>query len=204
MAERKRLMKRYMERLDEIAPLGFSAGLHIRYASPLHFESSYPQGWLDIYAENSFSLRDPLVFWGISKTGETRWSEIALPDPFGILKRAASFGLKYGAVASHGKITSRTIVGVARSDREFTDEEIAEVGEITRGLHEVSAPPADLTPAMVEALRLAGDGLRSDLAADRIGISEAAFEERLSSARARLGATTTAEALRTAREFKLI
>ncbi|MGB3406259.1 MAG: autoinducer binding domain-containing protein [Jannaschia sp.] len=197
-------MVRYLQRLDEIAPTGYTVGVHIRFASPLYLKSTYPQDWQDIYAANAYSLRDPLVFWGISKTGKIRWSEIALPDPFGVMRKAAEHDLTYGVVVSCGKITSRTIVGAARSDREFTDTEIDDIEEIALGLHDVTEPPDDLTPAMIEALRLVGDGYRHTAAAAELGISESALKARLSSARDRLGAKTTAEALRMAREYRLL
>lgn len=197
-------MVRYLQNLEALAPVGYTAGIHIRFASPLYMRSTYPQAWQDLYASNNYALRDPLVFWGISKTGYVRWSEINLPDPFGVLTKAAEHGLIYGAVASCGKITSRTIVGVSRNDREFTDSEMREVAAIGDALHEVTEPPEDLTTAMIEALRLVGQGYRHAAAAAELGISESAFKARLSSARERLGAQTTAEALRMAREFRLI
>ncbi|WP_371153143.1 autoinducer binding domain-containing protein [Jannaschia sp. 2305UL9-9] len=197
-------MVRYLQRLDEIAPAGYTVGVHIRFASPLYLKSTYPQAWQDIYAANAYSLRDPLVFWGISKSGKIRWSEITLPDPFGIMKKAGQHGLTYGAVVACGKITSRTIVGAARSDREFTDTELSDIEEVALGLHDVTEPPEDLTPAMIEALRLVGDGYRHTAAAAELGISESALKARLSSARHKLGARTTAEALRMAREYRLL
>ncbi|WP_235962651.1 helix-turn-helix transcriptional regulator [Jannaschia marina] len=197
-------MVRYLQRLEEMAPAGYTAGVHIRFASPLYMRSTYPQAWQDLYVDNNYALRDPLVFWGISKTGYIRWSEINLPDPFGVMAKAAEHGLTFGAVASCGKITSRTIVGIARADREFTEDEMAEAADIAQALHEVTEPPDDLTPAMIEALRLVGEGFRHAAAAGKLGISESAFKARLSAARDRLGAKTTAEALRMAREFRLI
>ena len=197
-------MVRYLQRLEQLAPMGYTAGIHIRFASPLYLRSTYPKAWQDLYAANNYSLRDPLVFWGVSKSGQVRWSEINLPDPFGVMKLAAEHGLTFGAVCSCGKITSRTIVGVARSDREFTDAEITEIASIADALHEVTEPPEDLTPAMIEALRLVGAGVRHTTAAAEIGISESALTARLSSARDKLGVKTTAEALRMAREFRLI
>ncbi len=68
----------------------------------------------------------PLFSGGWACKGHTRWSAIKLPDPFNILGQARSHGLVYGAVVSCGPITSRTIVGIARDEREFTDDEIAE------------------------------------------------------------------------------
>lgn len=197
-------MIRYLQRLEQVAPMGYTAGIHIRFASPLYFRSTYPQEWQDLYAANNYALRDPLVFWGVGKSGQTRWSEINLPDPFGVMEKAAEFGLTYGAVCSCGKISSRTIVGVARSDREFTDAEIEEVAAIAKALDEVTEPPAGLTPEMTEALTLVGQGLHPATAAAEIGISEDVLQTRLSSAQDKLGAKTMAEALRMAREFRLI
>ena len=82
--------------------------------------------------------------------------------------------------------------------------EITEITSIADALHEVTEPPEDLTPAMIEALRLVGAGVRHTTAAAEIGISESALTARLSSARDKLGVKTTAEALRMAREFRLI
>jgi LuxR family transcriptional regulator len=136
--------------------------------------------------------------------GHTRWSEIKLPDPFNILGQARSHGLEFGAVVSCGPITSRTIVGIARGDREFTDDEIHHAVKIVHNLHAAAEPPTELTPAQVEALRLLADGDRHAAAAAKLGISESAFKARLQSARVRLGARTTAQALKRAREYQLL
>lgn len=197
-------MNRSLERLNEIAPLGYFIGAHIRFAAPLFTRSTMPQAWQDAYAAGGFAMRDPMVFWGIGTAGAIRWSEIKLPDPFGVMRKAAEYGLNYGVMLSVGKITSRTLVGVARGDREFTDDEIAEVAQIAEAIHEFADPPMELTPAMIEALRLLGAGARPDEAAARLGISQDALEARLASAQEKLGAGTRAEALRKAREFKLI
>ena len=204
MSEKKRLMVQTLNRLGEIAPLGYTVGLHIRFASPLYFKSTYPAAWQEAYSQNNYALRDPLVFWGISQTGATRWSRIALPDPFGVLGQAHAHGLSYGVIASHGKVTSRTIVGVARSDREFDAGEIAEVEALTVTLHDVAEPPDDLSPEMIDALRLVGGGVQHGAAAAQLGLRESALTDILSAARERLGAQTTQEALRMAREYRLI
>ncbi|NNJ68007.1 MAG: LuxR family transcriptional regulator [Boseongicola sp.] len=190
--------------LARISPKGFSAGLHIRFASPMIYMRTYDEEWTKIYDENAYALRDPLVFWGLGGKGSTRWSAIRLPDPFNILGQARDHGLTYGAVVSHGPISSRTIVGIARDDREFTDEEIADTVKIVIDLHSAAAPPTELTRAQKEALRLLADGDRHTAAAAKLGISESAFKARLQSARVRLGARTTAQALKKAREYQLL
>lgn len=190
--------------LDAMAPCGYSAGLHIRFATPLLFESTYPADWLKQYNDNAYYLRDPVVFWGIGVAGATRWSAIPMPDPFKVMKQAASHGMNYGAVCSYGPMTSRSIVGIARSDREFSDAEMERLTDITARLHIAAKPPSELTTAQIEALQCIANGDRHTAAAAKLGISESAFKARLKSARIRLEARTTSEAVRKAREYRML
>jgi len=178
--------------------------MHIRFAGPLLQFQTYDQKWLDYYTEQGFALRDPMVAWGFVKEGASRWSEIKLPDPFGILDLAASYGLKYGVVVAAGPLSSRSIVGCARSDREFDDDEIERVEKLVRTLHEVAEPPEGLTDAQKQALQLIADGNRHAAAAAKLGISESALKARLSSAKNRLLARTTAEAIQRAKDYRLL
>lgn len=203
MSERKAISM-LLERLDQLAPMGYTVGLHIRFATPLIYKSSYPTAWVDHYNSHSYYLRDPLVFWGVGVEGTTRWSSIPLPDPFGVMKKAAGHGLKYGAVSSYGPITSRSIVGISRSDREFEDAELGVLKELTIQLHIEAKPPSDLTKAQIEALQCLANGDRHTAAAAKLGITESAFKARLQSARVRLEARTTSEAIRKAREYRLL
>ncbi|MGA0542080.1 autoinducer binding domain-containing protein [Neotabrizicola sp. VNH66] len=193
-----------LEQLALLAPMGYTVGLHIRFATPLLYRSSYPPAWVDYYNSHSYYLRDPLVFWGVGVEGTTRWSAIPLPDPFGVMKKAASYGLNYGAVSSYGPITSRSIVGVSRSDRELTDDELNELKELTVRLHIEAKPPSELTKAQIEALQCVANGDRHSAAAEKLGITESAFKARLQSARVRLEARTNSEAIRKAREYRLL
>ncbi len=201
---RRRTLDQLMLELGDMAPCGFSAGLHIRFAAPLVYVRTYPEHWIRLYDENAFALRDPLVFWGLGVKGQTRWSDIKLPDPFNIIGQARKAGLLFGAVISHGPINSRSIVGLARDDREFTEDEIDRAAALVREMHDLAEPPTELTPAQAEALRLLAEGDRHTAAAAKLGISESAFKARLQSARVRLGARTTAQALKKAREFRLL
>lgn len=203
MTQVRRLTELYDE-LHVLAPEGFAVGLHIRFATPLIYHSRYPAAWVEYYNANSYYLRDPMVFWGIGTTGTRRWSEIPLPDPFGLLKKAAAHGMNYGAVSSYGPITSRSMAGMCRSDREFTEAEMDVLADITARLHIAAKPPSELTKAQIEALECIANGDRHTAAAAKLGISESAFKARLTSARVRLEARTTSEALRKAREYRLL
>jgi len=187
-----------------MAPCGFFFALHIRFALPLLHIQTYPQGWTDRYTEEAYALRDPIIAWGFSRVGTSRWSEIDIPDPFDILGQAREFGMVYGFAVSCGPMKSRTIASASRDDREFTDEEIAAFAAMVQHLHDITEPPKSLTTAQVEALRCIAEGDRHAAAAARLNISESALKARLASARTSLLARTTTEAIQRARDYRLL
>jgi len=193
-----------MHEMSLAAPTGYAIGLHIRYVSPLIMVNTYPDGWQEVYTAKVYGLRDPALAWGLSHTGIRRWSEIGLPDPFGILTEAAEYSMKYGMIASIGPISSRTIAGATRSDREFTEAEMEHIHRLVQRMHDLSEPPTRLSKPQVEALRCIADGDRHAAAAAKLGISESAFKARLTTARQKLMARTTAEAVQRAKEYGLI
>jgi LuxR family transcriptional regulator len=197
-------LDRILHLLDRESPAGYLAGMHIRFAGPLVQYQTYDQRWIDHYTENGYALRDPMVAWGFTKDGASRWSEIDLPDPFKIFAQASDYGLKFGVVVSTGPLNSRSICGCARDDREFTDEEIGRITKLVQTLHEVTDPPDSLTTAQKDALQLIADGHRHAAAAAKLGISESALKARLISARNRLLARTTAEAIQRAKDYRLL
>lgn len=191
-------------KLAQLAPGGFFFALHIRFALPLLHHQTYPQGWTDRYTEEAYALRDPIIAWGFSTTGHTRWSEIKNSDPFDILGQAREFGMVYGFAVSCGSMKSRTIASASRADREFTDDEILAFEERIVELHDITEPPKSLTDAQIEALRCIAEGDRYAAAAARLNISESALKARLSSARTALLARTTTEAIQRARDYRLL
>lgn len=198
------LIDRQTERMERLAPSGFFYALHIRFAMPLLNHQTYPQGWIDTYTEQAYALRDPIIAWGFSETGTTRWSEIETLDPLNILGQARAYGMIFGAAVSIGPMKSRTIASAARSDREFTAPEITAFAALVNDLHQNTEPPTKLTTAQAEALRSVADGDRYAAAAAKLNISESAFKARLASARSSLLARTTAEAIQRAKDYRLI
>ena len=194
----------YTARLSHLAPAGYSLALHIRQTNPLMSHQTFPQEWLDHYADQAYALRDPIIAWGFSETGTCRWSKIGIPDPFDILGQARVFGMVYGFAVSCGPMKSRSIASAARSDREFSDREIEEFARMVLHLHDVTEPPKALTDAQIEALKCIAEGDRHVAAAARLNISESALKARLSSARSSLLARTTAEAIQRARDYRLL
>lgn len=190
--------------LKNLAPAGYLLALHIRFAAPLIKFQTYNQDWIDHYTAQAYQLRDPMVAWGFTREGATRWSSLGIPDTFGIFEEAAEFGMSYGACVACGPISSRSICGFARADREFTDSEIEVLAATVHRLHDMTEPPESLTQAQKDALRLIAAGDRHAAAAAKLGISESALKARLTSARQRLMARTTAEALQRAQEYRLL
>lgn len=190
--------------LAVMAPGGYYIGVHIRVAAPLMTFNTYPQPWIDHYTQQAFALRDPTTAWGFSQTGFTRWSEMGIPDPFGIMQQASDHGLHYGATFSVGEISSRTIGSIARADRELETVEMADALEIINHVHKLTEPSTSLTQAQIDALRCIAAGDRHAAAAAKLGISESALKARLLSARRRLMARTAAEAIQRAKDFRLL
>ena len=92
----------------------------------------------------------------------------------------------------------------ANGTREFKDDEIETISTMVRRLHDITEPPESLTKAQQEALRCIAEGDRHAAAAAKLGITESAFKARLISARERLMAKTTAEALQRAKDYRLL
>lgn len=193
-----------LNRLSVLAPSGYYLALHIRFTSPLMTLQTYPTKWTDHYTAKAYALRDPIVAWGLSQEGAARWSEIDIPDPFGIFDEARGFGLNYGATVSVGEIKSRTIGSAARSDRDYTDAEIEQISYLIRRMHHQTQPPDSLTKAQIEALRCIAEGDRHAAAAAKLNISESALKARLTAARTKLLARTTAEAIQRAKDYHLL
>lgn len=187
-----------------VAPAGYMLALRLRGSSPLILLKTYPQAWTDHYMANGYLLRDPLTTWALTVGGTVRWSSPFLPDPFGIFRQAAGFGLRFGASVAHGPIGALSIGSFARPDRDMTDAEIAEARRIVIALHELTALPSSLAPEDRAALgAIASGGGVAEVAA-RLGLPEPAARQRLRQLQAALLAATPQEAAQRARDYKLL
>ena len=192
------------EELDEIAPAGYAAGLKLRFSGPALVRDTYPAKWTKHYAESLMAFWDPTVVWALANTGHARWSALKIPDPMGVMKQARAHGLNYGVVISLGKLSKRSLLGLANSEREFEDKEINQALDVFTRIHELVTDSKFLTKSQLEALRLIAGGDLHTAASDKLGISESALKARLKSARIRLNARSTAEAIIRAKEHNLL
>lgn len=190
-----------VSKLGGIAPAGHFLALRIRGSSPLMSFTAYPQAWTDHYMANGYVLRDPITTWAMTVGGTIRWSSRLLPDPFGVFRQAAAHGLRFGASVAHGPIGALTVLSMSRGDREFTDAEIAEARAIVLQLHALTELPKALTD---EEKALLGAVAAGRPVAGTLGLPEQAARARSRVLCDRLFAATPEEALRRARDHRLI
>lgn len=197
-------LDRSVRSLQKIGPAGYAVMLHLRGLSCRLIERTYPQKWIEHYNANGYALRDPIIGWCIEHVGTIRWSNPDLPDPYGIMKRAAGFGLPYGASISLGPKDCRSIVSVARADRELQADELETLDNLSRHIHQLLPCELELTVKQREAIECVAAGMRMKQAAAFIGISDSALKIRFRSIREKLSARTNAEAIQRAKDYNLI
>lgn len=190
-----------------LAPAGFYLALRVGFILPLSERNTMPQAWVDRYTRSGYLVHDPVVRWAYGNTGAVRWSAIGLPDPRGVLREAAEYGMRFGVAicCPPGKDTThRSFATFARADREFTDAEIADLHDRFRALHIAAKPPGNLTRAELEALAMMRDGLLLKEIAGRLGVTEGAIKQRIRSAKEKLNAKTAPQAVSCAAGYGLI
>lgn len=190
-------------RIAAIAPTGFFLALRIRGTAPLISFRTYPPEWTETYMANGYLLRDPITTWAMTVGGSIRWSSPFLPDPFGVFRHAATFGLRYGASVAHGPVRALSVCSFASAEREFTDDEIAAVRATVIALHDMTALPDRLEEGQRALLDALEADERPEAVARRLGIAPAEARARIVSLCETLVAATPAEALQRARDFRL-
>lgn len=165
---------------------------------------TFPQDWLDTYMENGYMMRDPVTTWALTVGGTIKWSSPFLPDPFGVLRQAAEHGLKHGASIAIGPRSALSICSICRQDRDPSKDEIAEAKEIVEQLHALTAPPSSLTDAQKAVLEGLAKGEGTAKLARRTGLTEAAVKARQKDLCDLFFVSTPEDALRRARDAKLV
>ena len=203
-----------VEALRERAPAGYHIALRMGFVFPAEEHNGMPQEWVRHYTSRGFMMQDPVLRWAYGETGHTRWSALQSQDTYGILDQARGFGLTYGvaislrdpvrASGSSEAQGNRSFGSFARGDREFEADEIAYLHDIIAERHAALSPPTNLTEAALEALRMARGGMLLKELAHQLGVSEGAIEQRLKSAKVKLGARNSTHAIAKATQFGLI
>jgi hypothetical protein len=194
------------EELGRLAPKGFMFGLHIRFSRPVRRVCTYPSRWIQAYTRLNLGVGDPVMIWCMLNEGQIRWSDLAATatDPLGVMARAADHGMTFGVALSHGPVESRSYIGAAHDEREFTDAEIVAMSNILRQAHQILDRTTALRPILVEALDAIACGMTYEQASAALGISRTALRYRLQAARTALGCEDNAMAIRRAIDAGLL
>lgn len=190
------------DEIAKIAQSGFSLAINVRFMTPELAYSTFPDEWIEQYLRHNYAIMDPVLLWTAYNDGIARWSDIGLPSklPLAIrvMSRAATYGLRYGAITcfrNHQAGGRKCFMSVARDDRELTDEELSDVqylfGEIVSGLYIASG----LSPSEIEVLSHLANGLTQDEIAIHLKINRDAVKKRIERARERLQAKNTSHAV---------
>ncbi|MEL6958497.1 MAG: autoinducer binding domain-containing protein [Pseudomonadota bacterium] len=138
--------------LAPMAPSGFAIAFHLRLTSADFLFQTYPKEWTDTYSEKGFIMVDPIVRWGFTETGEVRWSALADLDDHGIFEQSQSYGMKYGVAIAVEIDGNKSFAGFSRSDREYTDAEIAELRAHVIEIHKLTASTTGMDDETRDAL----------------------------------------------------
>ncbi len=137
-------ISRLLGQLDDLCPSGYAIALHIRYTTPTFLFQTYPKDWMEYYSQNGLVLHDPTVRWGLTNTGTRYWHALRDDDAMGVFEKAEKFGMRYGFVRALMNGKSRTVASFARGDRDYSDDEVAQISEILDLLDRKTADPEAL------------------------------------------------------------
>ncbi len=199
--------ERYLAELDALAPSGFFLGIGLKLGKPDVAINHYPEAWVRRWEQDYFLSKDPVALWmmGQPRDATARWSEISIPDNFGILDEACQHGLCYGAALVTRRGRRRSCLSVARPDREYSDVELGALADKLNLLaHLYSKHSVALTEKEIEALRQMRSGLTHAETGEALRISVSALKLRLSSAQKKLGCRNVTAAVVKAVEDGLI
>ena len=140
--------KAVLQALEGLSPAGFAIAFHVRLTAPDFLFQTYPKPWIDTYSEKGYVMADPIVRWGFTETGWIRWSDLAHLDQVGVLPESKAFGMNFGVAIATDEGGSRSFAGLARPDREYTDEEIATLTDLVLTLHAETASAKGMDAAL--------------------------------------------------------
>lgn len=191
----------------EVASAGFYIAFRLEFLLPEFECKTFPRAWVHTYTRLGLMMFDPVMRWIYANTGAVRWSEIDVPDTHGILPQAANYGLTFGvAISMRDPVDTsvRSFGNFCRSDRELSDAEISGLAHKMELLFSDLTAPDDLTSAELEVLAAIKDGRLIKEIAFSLNVTEGAIKQRLRSAKDKLGARTTPQAVSIAEGYKLI
>lgn len=144
------------------------------------------------------------MIWSFRNFGVARWSDLDAGPNQDVMDLAATYGMKYGACAAIGDDLSRTLLSVARSDRELTDIELDRIEDISTRFHLIAGVKSWIREGEHDILRALSEGMDMASVAAAVGLSVDECEGRLQTLRQRLEVPDNKAAIERARLFGLL
>lgn len=188
-----------LKQLSVVAPAGWNLAFNYRWNGPEHMFVGFSDAWRAEYETKNYAIGDPIFLWIVSRdNGCARWSEVKTPDLRGVMEKARRHQINYGMVFTRHVNGTKSFLSMARSDREFTDEELSSYNARFNLWVDLLVNRADLTGGEIAVLRCFRDGLGQAETAASLGISESTVKQRFVKICAKLNANTRTQAVATA------
>lgn len=172
--------------LKSIASAGYMIGVNHTNRGTEFFDSDFPVEWRTTYEKNRYLFVDPVVHSFLRKDGDIRWSKVKWRDVFGVMKAAREYGLVYGASFVRSNQGNKSMLSVARSDREISDDEMGQVSDWWTQFVDKANQPLPVNPAEIDALSCILRNMTVTETANFNRVTETAMKSRLKSARQKL------------------
>lgn len=200
------------QRITQLATAGYVLALQMNeFFRPELTYSSFPRAWFERYTELDFLPSDPVLEWAAANSGAARWSEIAgritAPRAIRVLEHAAAYNLRFGVILSTKNRMiglKRSFLSCARSDREFTNDEIRDLDDLFHDILALRSLTDNLTAASREVMTMLAVGMSQADIALALGISRDSVKKRIERACKALGARNSAHALAMAVEGSIV
>lgn len=187
-----------LARIRAVATSGYIIGFNMTWRGPEHILFGYPDEWKRVYEERNYFLSDPVLRWTIVGSGYKRWSAITARDPLDplrVMRAARKYGLVFGAAFTLKVGNKRSLMSVARADRELTDGELEMLNAKFAGFVDLLMSKALLTDGELAVLQYMRDGYEQQEVAGVLKISRSAVKQRVQKACAKLNARNSAQAI---------
>lgn len=187
---------RELAELSAAAPAGWNLAFNYRWNGPEHMYVGFSDAWRSEYESKNYAVGDPILLWILSKErAYTRWSEVSIPDLRDVMKKASKHGINYGAAFTRRASNTKSFLSMARSDREFTDQELLAHNDRFNLWVDLLVNRAALTAGEIDVLRAFRDGLGQAETAAALGVSESTVKQRFVKICAKLNAATRTQAV---------